>query len=533
MASTEWSVEEITSLRRGLREVLSTEVEFEAFCIDCFRSIHALYFSSGMDRLHKENLLLQHTSLPEIRESLEQWRIHLQSDAELHPGALRSSYQKKLSRQLQDLYDRKEQSLLSGQEVRELDAQILSVRREQRHGPSLHHGEVLGDRFVLDRIIGNGGFACVWRAYDRQNRNMVAVKVLHGQWSADASRIERFFRGAKRMAELHQPAVVRVIVPAQQDSGFYFFATEYLSGGDLRRALLSRQITDKQAMAALLQIGEAMQYAHERKFIHRDIKPSNILLDEHCNAKIGDFDLVHVPDSSGGTRTTAIGSVFYAAPEAMENAKLVDSPTSDIYSLGMTLAFIVYGRDLPQQAWTNRDGFWQELRCSTRIRSVIERATSILPQDRHPSAEVFCQALRTALDEDESGVLLPTSLQRGSTWLARRSFVGRRAAAIAVAIAAVGGLLFFVWSGSRREPPSAVKIAAPSHGTKVDTSLPALPSDSPADESRAVPASLDAPPPPDAPSKTRNDTRAVKAHSRKDEEDDYPPMELHPPQERH
>lgn len=530
MASTEWSVEEITSLRRSLREVLSTEVEFEAFCIDCFHSIHALHFSSGMDRLHKENLLVLHSSPPEIRENLEQWRIHLQSDAELHPGALRASHQKKLSRQLQDLYDCKEQCLLSGQDVTDLEVEILSVRREQRHGPSLHHGEVLGDRFVLDRIIGNGGFACVWRAYDRQSRTMVAVKVLHGQWSFDASRIERFFRGAKRMAELHQPAVVRVIVPAQQDSGFYFFATEYLSGGDLRRAVLSRQITDKQAMAALLQIGEAMHFAHARKFIHRDIKPSNILLDEHCNAKIGDFDLVHVPDSSGGTRTTAIGSIFYAAPEAMENAKLVDCPTSDIYSLGMTLAFIVYGHDLPQQAWTDRNGFWQELRCSARLRSVIERATSILPEARHPSAEEFCQALRAALDEDEHGVLAPTSTQRELSGLVQKTFTGRSTAVIAVAIAAAGGLLF-VWSGSQRPSSPAVETALPQYRPKVGTSAPVSSNAFRVDEPRAAPTPVGAPLHPTVPNKTRND--AAKTGSSRKDEDDYPPMELHPHEERH
>lgn len=432
---------------------------------------------------------------------------------------------------LQELYDRKEQLMLSGQDATALDAQILNIRREQRHGPSLHHGEVLGERFVLDRIIGNGGFAGVWRAYDRQSRTMVAVKVLHGQWSLDATRIERFFRGAKRMAELNQPAVVRVIVPAQQDSGFYFFGTEYLSGGDLRRALLSRQITEKQAMHALLQIGEAMQYAHERRFIHRDIKPSNILLDENGNAKIGDFDLVHVPDSSGGTRTTAIGSVFYAAPEAMENAKLVDCPTSDIYSIGMTLAFIVYGYDLPQQAWTDRSGFLQELQCSPHIRGVIERATAISPQARYPSAAAFCEALRAALEHTEHGASPPAATTLVRPWIAFPALT--RLVAVSGVLSLIAGGLSWRRSGSKREFPPRLNAAA-AIGMEAASSKPLVRRDAPAKPSVAAPAFVGISQPNSASNKHRINTRpALVGKSNKDEEDDYPPMELHAPQVPH
>src|SRR5262249_21629697 len=145
------------------------------------------------------------------------------------------------------------------------------------------------------------------------------------------------------------------------------------------------------------QVTEALQFAHERKFIHRDVKPSNILLDEQKNARLGDFDLVYVPDSTGGTRTTAMGSVFYAAPEAMEDAKRVNSPQADVYSLGMTFAFIVYGQDLPQRAWTDRKLFWSRLPCSAAMRKVIARATALSPRRRYATAAEFRLALGLTL----------------------------------------------------------------------------------------------------------------------------------------
>lgn len=387
---------DLTSARRLLRSSLATDVDFEAFCTDCFQQVQRVYFSSGMERIQKENLLLQHISTDEIQATLECWLGKLSLQAATGFERVQAEKQQGLSKRLLALYDLKEQASLHGQDISELEAEVLKIRREQRQGPQLLPGEILARRFVLDRLIGQGGFATVWRAYDRRMRHMVAVKVLHGQWSADASRIERFYRGARRMAELQHCAIVQVVASLQQDEGFHFFGMEYLPGGDLRRRVLQDDLSRSQAIKALLQVGEALEFAHERRIVHRDVKPSNILLDEKLDARLTDFDLVHVPDSTGGTRTSAMGSVFYAAPEAMEDAKQVENPSADIYSLGMTLAFVIYGRDLPQRAWTDRKGFLLSLECSRALRSVIRRATEPVPSHRFSSAADFCTSLAEA-----------------------------------------------------------------------------------------------------------------------------------------
>lgn len=394
------TVIDLTSARRLLRSSLATDVDFEAFCTDCFQQVQRVYFSSGMERIQKENLLLQHIPTDEIQATLERWLGILSQQTVTATERVQSEKQQSLSKRLLELYDLKEQASLHGRDLSELETEILKIRREQRQGPQLLPGEILAHRFVLDRLIGQGGFATVWRAYDRRMRHMVAVKVLHGQWSADATRIERFYRGARRMAELQHSAIVQVVASMQQDEGFHFFGMEYLSGGDLRRRVLQDDLSRSQAIKALMQVGEALQFAHQRRIVHRDVKPSNILLDEKLDARLTDFDLVHVPDSTGGTRTSAMGSVFYAAPEAMEDAKQVENPSADVYSLGMTLAFVIYGRDLPQRAWTDRKGFLLSLECAGALRTVIRRATEPVPSHRFSSAADFCTSLAEASGAD-------------------------------------------------------------------------------------------------------------------------------------
>jgi hypothetical protein len=126
-----------------------------------------------------------------------------------------------LSQRLEGLYDRREELTISGDDTHVVDGEILDVRRQLRKGPQLQAGEILADgRFKLVGTLGQGGFATVWKAYDRQRREIVALKVLHGHYSTDRSKRERFFRGARKMAELRHANVVRVLEPEIEDEGW-------------------------------------------------------------------------------------------------------------------------------------------------------------------------------------------------------------------------------------------------------------------------------------------------------------------------
>lgn len=304
-----------------------------------------------------------------------------------------------LSARLEGAWQRLEAAGEAGdaEAVERIQAEILEIRREIRGGPALRAGDFLGGgRYKLTERLGHGGFATVWGAWDRRVRRSVAIKVLHHQHSEDRSRLERFFRGARLMSELRHPAVVRVFDPRCEHEGYHYFVMERLLGGDLHDAVRGRRLGAEPALAAVLEVGAALAYAHGRGVVHRDVKPQNILLDAAGRACLTDFDLVKAADTTGGTRSGALGTFLYAAPEALRAGHAADG-RADVFSLAMTAVFCLFGMDVPAEALYEREAFLAGLDCAAAVRAVLSRATAIRPEQRYPSMEAFCEALADAL----------------------------------------------------------------------------------------------------------------------------------------
>jgi nucleoside phosphorylase len=124
---------------------------------------------------------------------------------------------RQMSLQIERARERKRRLQDAGGSTAQVDKEILVLRRQLREGGQLRAGDSLGDgRFLLIESIGQGGFAHIWKATDRSRPGLaiVAIKVLHTNMAGDVARRERFFRGARLMAELQHPAVVRVLEPA-------------------------------------------------------------------------------------------------------------------------------------------------------------------------------------------------------------------------------------------------------------------------------------------------------------------------------
>jgi hypothetical protein len=239
------------------------------------------------------------------------------------PGKVEPSYDnelvRSLSSQLEAAYVRRRHLLEAGYSSKNIDGEILDLRRRLREGGTLRAGDSLGNgRYLLLEPVGRGGFAVVWKALDRLLNKIVAIKVLHSNLAGDQLRIDRFFRGARRMAEIQHKAVVRVLKNKGDDNGFLYFVMEFISGGNLREAVVSNRLPKDQVIPIVLRIGEALELAHSLKLIHRDVKPENILLDMWGVPYLTDFDLVFGPDTTGGTKTGALGTIVYAAPEIWE-----------------------------------------------------------------------------------------------------------------------------------------------------------------------------------------------------------------------
>ena len=281
-------------------------------------------------------------------------------------------------------------------EIAQLDHQLRDLKRQMRDGPQLTPGDCLSHRYQLIDRIGDGGFGTVWRAWDEDRDEMVAVKVLHGQYSDESERRSRFRRGAEAMQALAHPYVVRVLETCAEDSGFIYFVMQYVDGGTLHDAIINRTLDHNAKLDILAGVGDALAYAHAQRSIHRDVTPDNILIvSGDQSPRLSDFDLVRVADSSGGTRTGALGKFVYAAPESLERGKDVDE-RADIFSLGMTAVFCLHGDQLPHTAFLANETFIEQLPCAEEIKNVLIRATDHIPANRYPKMSEFVIELRQA-----------------------------------------------------------------------------------------------------------------------------------------
>lgn len=299
-----------------------------------------------------------------------------------------------LSEQLEDARARKLRIGEVGGSTLEIDKEILELRRRIREGGQLRAGDSLDEgRYLLIEQLGHGGFSVVWKARDRSRDEYVAVKVLHPNLSGDSTRLERFFRGARAMYELQHSAIVRILDPRGEDGGFFYFVMELLPGGDLRQAVLAGRVDKDRILDIVLQISEAVSCAHAQGMVHRDIKPANILLDGAGKARLTDFDLVGSKNTTGGTKTGALGTFIYAAPELLDRPQEADS-RADVYGLGMTALFGLHGAELPMLAFQNTGSFVKSLACTAELKIVLLRAVNWNVVARFADAGALGEAIR-------------------------------------------------------------------------------------------------------------------------------------------
>lgn len=304
-----------------------------------------------------------------------------------------------LHNQIQKASKAKQRLQVAGVSTEEVDREIHRLRSRYREGGQLREGDRLGERYLLIRRIDMGGFATVWEAFDEQQQAVVAIKVLHSPLAHDPVKLERFFRGARIMADLSHDSIVRVLQPCTEDGGYYFFVMEYIPGGNLKKAVMEKRLQGTDAIIPIiLRVGDALAHAHARSLVHRDVKPANILLDGAGAPRLTDFDLVGGADVAGGTRTNSVvGTPLFAAPELMDRPQDA-GPSADVYSLGMTALFGLYGKEFTFNDKFGLARIISRLDCNSAVKAVLKKSIATAVNARFPNAAAFCDALKKAYE---------------------------------------------------------------------------------------------------------------------------------------
>lgn len=200
----------------------------------------------------------------------------------------------------------------------------------------------LDNRYTILERVGGGGMADVYRAHDKLLDRSVAVKVLRAQFTDDEEFVTRFRREAQAAARLSHPNIVN-IYDVGRDEDSYYIVMEYISGETLKdRIVREGPLPVETAVRVALEIGEALEHAHQNNIVHCDIKPHNILMTRSGRVKVTDFGIARAVTSATMTQTgTIIGSVHYFSPEQAKGAPV--SAKSDIYSLGAVMYEMLTG----------------------------------------------------------------------------------------------------------------------------------------------------------------------------------------------
>jgi eukaryotic-like serine/threonine-protein kinase len=276
-------------------------------------------------------------------------------------------------------------------------------------------GDVLLGRYEIRKLLGRGGMAEVYRAFDTRRQYAVAVKVLREDLAEDWDFVRRFQAEAESLARLAHQNIVR-FYSFEHDDHAAFIVMDLIEGDTLRRRLFESQgrpLAPARALPIVRQVAAALTYAHSEGIIHRDVKPGNIMLRPDGTVLLSDFGIAKAADAT--TVTMAMpGTPAYMSPEQCRGAQ-VDART-DVYALGVVLYEMLAGRrpfvgELAPDTvtgGTHERVRWEQMHAAPSdprlhnpaltdgIARVMLQALAKAPNDRYPSALALADALEAA-----------------------------------------------------------------------------------------------------------------------------------------
>ncbi len=204
--------------------------------------------------------------------------------------------------------------------------------------------QVISNRYEIQEIIGVGGMSRVYKAYDRVDDRIVAIKVLKDEYLENYEYTARFKNESRAISLLNHPNVVKVYDVCFGEE-LQYIVMEHVEGITLKEFIQRQKVLDwKEALIVVVQILKALSHAHDKGVIHRDIKPQNILLLPNATIKVTDFGIASFKrgEIKSPVETEALGSVHYVSPEQAQGD--YTDERSDIYSVGIVLYEMLTGK---------------------------------------------------------------------------------------------------------------------------------------------------------------------------------------------
>jgi eukaryotic-like serine/threonine-protein kinase len=321
--------------------------------------------------------------------------------------------------------------------------------------PILERGFLLGQRYEIISLLGEGGMGAVYKAKDIELNRTIALKTIRREYAGNPAIIERFKQELILSTQVTHRNVVRIYDLGEAE-GMKFITMEYVEGEDLRTLIhLRRKLPAEEAVEIVQQVCKALEAAHAVGVIHRDLKPQNVMRDLNGRILVMDFGLARTLEGDGMTQTGAlVGTMEYMSPEQALSKSL--DQRSDIFSLGL----IFY------ELLTGETPFRADSALASLIKRTQERAVPVShhdssisgPLDRivnrclerdvnaryQSAAELYSDLQRWKGKSSSGSTMAPTVLYRPnvSVWLRMRRWwlAGGAAAVLVLALVAYLGL---------------------------------------------------------------------------------------------
>jgi serine/threonine-protein kinase len=271
--------------------------------------------------------------------------------------------------------------------------------------------KALGKEFTVGDLLGEGGFAAVFRVHDKSQSRDVAVKVLDLGLTPSPGLAERFVREARTSGQLEHPHIVPIYKVGGYKNEVLYIVMRCVDGPSVRQLLeRDQRLSVVDAARIARQVADALAYAHARGIVHRDVKPDNVLLDGSGHVLVTDFGIAKAAQEASASQLTTegmvVGTPHYMSPEQATGER-VDG-RSDIYALGVVLYQMLAGTPpfegesaqsvLMKQATVDAVPI-RQLRgdVPATLAAVIERMLAKDPAARYQTAEDVSRALVDAL----------------------------------------------------------------------------------------------------------------------------------------